>query len=138
MTYLNSYLTKRNIYIFIFLIILVSGILFFRNKVNPVAINGESISINESKNLAKKVGKLMFVPKDEVPTIATVVNPEDLKGQSFFVDAKAGDKVLIYKNAKKAILYDPIADKIITIAPLLLGEEGSKNNPGLSTPVLRY
>jgi hypothetical protein len=63
------------------------------------------------------------------------MNPENLKGQSFFADAKVGDKVLIYKNAKKAILYDPIADKIITIAPLIVGEQGSE---GLNTPIFKY
>ena len=31
-----------------------------------------------------------------------------------------GDKVLIYSNAKKAYLYDPVSDKIINIAPLNL------------------
>ena len=54
----------------------------------------------------------------ETPTIATVSDPEALKNQAFFVDAKKGYKVLIYSNAKKAFLYDPSADKIVNIAPL--------------------
>lgn len=72
----------------------------------------------EVKSLVSKVGRLMFLPTEETPTIATVSDPEALKDQAFFTDAKKGDKVLIYSNAKKAILYDPEADKIVTIAPL--------------------
>lgn len=83
---------------------------------------------NEAKILAKRVGELMFLPQDELPTIATVSDPDALKNQSFFIDAKKGDKVLIYSNAKKAILYDPVANKIITIAPVNLSPEESQNN----------
>ncbi len=63
----------------------------------------------------------MILPNGETPTIATVSDPEALKDQVFFVDAQKGDKVLIYSNAKKAILYRPGDDKIITIAPLNTG-----------------
>ncbi len=63
------------------------------------------------------VRRLMVLP-DEMPTIATVTEPEKLKNQSFFEHAKTGDKVLVFTNAKKAVLYDPVADKIIEVAPL--------------------
>lgn len=75
-------------------------------------------SLAEVKSLTKKVGDLMVLPSDEMPTIATVSDPEALRDQAFFADAKIGDKVLIYSKAKKAILYDPTQDKIVTIAPL--------------------
>jgi hypothetical protein len=39
------------------------------------------------------------------------------------VDAKKGDKVLIYTNAKKAILYDPELNKIVNVAPLNIGDQ---------------
>lgn len=74
----------------------------------------------EASILVEKVGKHMFLPKDENPSVATVTDPEKLRNQNFFSDAKKGDKVLIYSNAKKAILYDPNSDKIVTIAPILL------------------
>jgi len=76
------------------------------------------IAEKEAQDLAERVGMLMVLPTDETPTIATVSDPEALKGQAFFIDAKKGDKVLIYTNAKKAILYDSVINKIITIAPL--------------------
>ena len=72
----------------------------------------------EVKSLIEKVSRILVVPTDETPTVATVSDPDALKGQAFFADAKKGDKVLIYSNAKKAVLYDPVQDKIVTVAPL--------------------
>ncbi len=85
--------------------------------------NTNQASQAEVKSLVERVGRLAVLPTDETPTIATVSDPEALKNQSFFANAKKGDKVLIYSNAKKAILYDPDIDKIITIAPLNTEQE---------------
>ncbi len=75
----------------------------------------------ENQALLKAVGRLLILPTDEQPTIATVADLSKLKGQAFFANAKLGDKVLIYTNAKKAILYRPSEDKIIELAPLNIG-----------------
>lgn len=72
----------------------------------------------EAKALAEKVGRLMTLPKDEVPTVSTVSDPSKLASQSFFAKAEIGDKVLIYTQAKIAVLYDPSTDTIINVAPV--------------------
>lgn len=77
----------------------------------------------EAQILVRRVGELVLLPKDEVPTIATVSNPELLKDKPFFAEAKKGDQVLIYSNAKKAILYDPKINKIITMAVINISAE---------------
>ena len=78
----------------------------------PVAVK------NDAQTLIAEVSKLIALPQDEVPTIATVSDLEALKSQIFFANATLGDKVLIYTKAKKAILYDPVNKKIIEVAPL--------------------
>ena len=75
----------------------------------------------ETQTLLNKVGRLIVLPEGEQPTIATVSDAERLKDQPFFAKAKNGDKVLIYPNARKAILYDPISDKVIEVAPVNIG-----------------
>ena len=83
----------------------------------------------EVLDLVAEVGKLIVLPEGEIPTAATVSDPEILKDQPFFKNAKVGDKVLIYTNAKKAYLYDPAAHKLIEVAPLNLAAPSSEQLP---------
>lgn len=82
-------------------------------------------STQSDADLIAAVGKLIILPTDETPTIATVTDLSKLKDQPFFAQAQVGDKVLIYPKAQKAILYRPSEDKIIELAPLNLGSSQS-------------
>ena len=70
-------------------------------------------------------GKLISLPAGETPTVATVSDLAPLKDQPFFKDAQIGDKVLVFKESEKAILYRPSTNKIVTVAPLTGGAEVS-------------
>lgn len=83
--------------------------------------NPNQASAVEAQVLVNNVGKLIELPAGENPTIATVSDLTKLQDQPFFAKAKNGDKVLIYSNAKKAILYRPSINKIIEVAPVNLG-----------------
>lgn len=126
--------SNKNIVVVLVLLVVIlggtSGYLF--KKMRAQQTTPEQIALAESKDLAKKVGMLIVLPADESPTIATVSDPEALKNQPFFADAKKGDKVLIYTNAKKAILFSPELNKIVNVAPLNIGE-GTKTSAG-TTP----
>ena len=76
----------------------------------------------ESRQLIEKVGMLTDLPNEE-PTIATVRDTTKLQDQSFFQNAQNGDKVLIYTQSRKAVLYRPSTNKIIEIAPVNLGQD---------------
>lgn len=108
--------------IIIILLLALTSFYFYRKAKNDPNAQAQA----EVKSLVSKVGDLMILPSSETPTIATVSDPEALKDQVFFIDSQKGDKVLIYSNAKKAILYRPDEDKIITIAPL---NTDSSNTP---------
>ena len=56
-----------------------------------------------------------------------------MKGQTFFVQARNGDKVLIYSKAQEAILYDPVANKIVSVGPISLTQ--TNPTPHISGPV---
>ncbi|MBI5357887.1 hypothetical protein HZB74_03515 [Candidatus Saccharibacteria bacterium] len=72
---------------------------------------------------------MVEVPQGEEPTIATVQDVSKLQNQAFFKNAQNGDKVLIYSQAKKAILYRPSTDKIIEVGPVNIGDsQGSQQN----------
>ena len=92
---------------------------YFYNKSKvPTAEDLDKTAQAEVSKLVEKVGKLIVLPEGETPTVATVTDLAALKDQPFFAQAKLGDKVLIYSNAKKAILYSVLLEKIIEVSPL--------------------
>ena len=64
---------------------------------------------------------------------ATVSDPSALAGQSFFTSAQKGDKVLIYSQAKEAILYSVSMNKIINVAPLNTGDTTATTTPSATS-----
>lgn len=88
--------------------------------------NPQEAAAAESKALVAQVSKIIVLPVDETPTVATVNNTEPLKDQPFFANAKVGYKVLIYTGAKKAILFDPVGNKIVEVAPINIGDSTKK------------
>ena len=101
-------------------------------KKNNPAANAQK----DTQETVAAVSRLIVLPTDEQPTVATVTDPTKLGSQSFFAHAKVGDKVLLYAAAKKAILYDPSINKIVEVAPLDLSDSnapaGSTNPPTVS------
>lgn len=78
----------------------------------------------ETERIKKEVAALIEVPENESPTIASVVDASKLSNQAFFAKAQNGDRVLMYAQAKKAILYRPSTKKIIEVAPINIGADG--------------
>lgn len=67
-----------------------------------------------TQELLEVVGTLVDLPKNEIPTIATVTNADVLRDvHPFFSKAQNGDRILIYKNNNRTILYRPINNKVI-------------------------
>lgn len=95
---------------------------YFYNEASALKKDPNKVAREETADLVAQVGKLIVLPEGEIPTIATVADPEKLKDQAFFSKAKMGDKVLIYTNSKKAFLYDVKNNKIVEVAPINIGD----------------
>lgn len=104
---------KIILWIIIFLILIFA---VFATRM--VYIKWNVLNTGKTENILERVAVLTDLPIGEEPKIVTVTNSEQLKNQTFFKDAKVGDKVLIFKESKKAVLYRPSTNKIISIAPL--------------------
>lgn len=75
----------------------------------------------EVKDILAKVGKLIELPTGEEPTVATVQDAEQIKSQPFFTKAQNGYRVILYTNAKLAILFDEKANKLINVGTINVG-----------------
>jgi hypothetical protein len=118
-------------YLFRFLIIAsilgLSGTSFYYyQQYRKIKISPEVAAQSENKQLVDKISVFMILPEGEEPTIATVSDREKLSEKDFFKKSENGDKILIYTEAKKAILYRPSINKVIEVAPLLMDQETSE------------
>ena len=88
-----------------------------------------------AQDIESLVGKHMSLPK-ESPSIARVSDKTALNGQAFFKQAQDGDKVLIYKKAKMAILYRPSTDRIINVSTISIDEVAEEEASPAATPTV--
>lgn len=137
---LGIFKLKKLIFVSIVILILagVGGYYYFQyQKTQKLLKDPTQITLAETKNLVDKVGKLIELPSEE-PRIATVSDKTKLIGQSFFARAENGDKVLIYAQNKKAILYRPSINKIIEVSSINIETETepqiSPSQTKISTP----
>lgn len=123
-------LTAKKALIVLIIIVLAAGAGYFYYKYNQA--NNEAKRLADPKvaatqqvdTLVSQVGKLVELPSGQTPTVATVTDKTKLSSQNFFKNAENGDKVLIYTQAKRAVLYRPSTNKVIEIAPLNIGSNG--------------
>ena len=114
------FMSSRLKYIVIFLILLILAVVavYFYiqyQNANNLLKNPNQQATAEATAIVARVGKLIELPTNENPTVATVSDKSKLANQPFFANAQNGDKILIYPLAKKAILYRPSINKIITV-----------------------
>jgi len=123
---------KKAKYIILALVVIaIAGLSFstyyFRSqylKVQGMVSNPQEASKNEIADIVAKISLSMVLPEEE-PTLATVLEADKLKEQPFFSKSENGDKVLIYTQAKKAILYRPSQNRIIEVSPFSPSNENN-------------
>ncbi len=102
-----------------------------RVRNNPLQAQEEKAQ-RDIAEVMEAVGKLMVLPENEVPTLVVIDDKENIgKDQEFFKWAENGDQMLIYRQAKKAILYRSSSNKIVNVAPVSEREdEVEEASPG--------
>ncbi len=109
----------------------VAGYFYYQLKWSQKVETGEEI-----KDITTTIGQFIELPSDETPTLATVTDREKLADQTFFLKAENGDKVLIYSNSGKAILYRPNTKKVIDMTTVNVAktEALAPNTPSPEVP----
>jgi hypothetical protein len=72
-----------------------------------------------AQEIVRRVRKLIAIPEDVEPTVATVVDVETLRERNPFYDnAENGDHLVV--TPERAILYDPDSNIILDVVPVQL------------------
>ncbi|MFA5828850.1 MAG: LytR C-terminal domain-containing protein [Candidatus Shapirobacteria bacterium] len=106
----------------------IVGMVYFYNKSKNVEIQNPG----EIEEMVKTLSVFMELP-DEIPTLATVTDTTKLESETFFKNAQNGDKVLIFPNSTKAILYRPSTKKVIEVSSVMVsGSQPAAPQPTIS------
>ena len=103
--------------------ILAIAVVYFYLQYQKIKKNPNIVAKQETDQLVEQVSKLIDLPKDETPTVATILDKEKLKDQPFFANAQNGDKILIYTKAKKAIIFRPSQNKLINVGSIAIDQK---------------
>lgn len=116
-------ITSKRVLITLNVLVLVGlavfGGIFFKKYQDTKSASPEKLQQVQVDETIREVGKLYTLPANEKPDVATVKDKEALKKQyPFFDQAENDDVVLIYKEAKLAILYRPSTKKLVKVGPV--------------------
>jgi hypothetical protein len=103
-------------------VLILGGLLVLNNPQKSTVTADPANEKADHQLLIDKVNELIDLPPEESPTIATVSDHTKLTDYSFFDDAENGDKVLIYTQSQKAIIYRPSTHRIVNSAPVSFEE----------------
>lgn len=120
----------------IFLVLSVSstGAAYYYYRQNQVIRkNPQAATEMDNQAILKKIGAIMELPPEK-PSIATILDREKLKDQAFFQKAQNGDKVIIFEQARRVLLYRPDTGRVIDFAPLILDAQPSTSSSTTVTP----
>lgn len=119
-------------------VVIIGGLAFFlqnyfhtRNELKKLS-DSKTAAQASDQQLINEVSAYVVLPQNETPTVATVNDVSRLKNQVFFLNAQNGDKVLIFSQAKTAILYRPSVKKIVEYAPINV--DASSGGTSSTTP----
>jgi hypothetical protein len=113
---------KIQLIIGLVVVIVVGGVAYHIHQ-NHLANGGGPSSQSQINKTVDEVGQLMLLPTGEQPTLAIVNNAAKYRSVSFFKNAQNGDELLVYAQAREAILYRPSINKIIAVAPLSVSSQ---------------
>jgi len=122
--------SKRILIIVLVCALVATSILagYFYLQMSKLKKNSQGLGQEEVQKVVSKVSHLILLPEGETPTISTLTDKDIslLKSQPFFSKAHSGDQLLVYTNAKEAILYSPANNIIVAVAPVTIGSSTEK------------
>lgn len=127
---------KKVIITILSIIILILGGFYYQTHYSKKAV--EKRAQAETIRLVKEVKKIIVLPESDVPAVFDIQDPVLLiNQQAFFAGSEKGDKLLVYPQLGKAIIYSPKRKMIINVGPVTFDQAKSiQSGTGVSTPTV--
>jgi hypothetical protein len=104
----------------VFVIVAMAAI-FFAGQFFATQSNSKTADDATRQRILGKVENLYMLPEG-TPTVALVQNKDQLSGQTFYDKVENGDYLVIYDQAKLALVYREAVNKLVNVAPIALGD----------------
>ena len=132
--FMNTTLSSRKkILAFVIVLALLAVILVLdmrrrrvEDQLTKLSVSTDQVDANSEENketarrVTQRVGRLMVLPADIEPTVATIVNIDALRSRNaFYNSAENGDYLLV--TPTRAILYSDKRNIILDVAPVQVG-----------------
>jgi hypothetical protein len=115
---------KKMVTIGVLLVVLCAVVAFVLTKIYPEKY-AKMRADREAATVINNVKDLIVLPEG-TPAIFDVQDPELLVGQqAFFAGVEKGDKLLVYPESAKAIIYSPRRDIIVNVGPVTFDQNES-------------
>jgi hypothetical protein len=103
---------KKAVLVSVLLLLVVASLLWRAHAERSVPASEAA-----TNQLIAEIADRAVLPKGEKPSVSTVVD-KNKADQAFLVNASDGDKVLLYFQAGRAVLYRPSTHQIVNMGPL--------------------
>lgn len=114
-----SFLRRYFLVCVAFVVLLCIAFAYESGRSSVYTAHPELASVEQAKTILGEVGKLIQLPTDEQPTMATINDAGSAKkSQPFLGNAINGDILIVYPTTKEAILYRPSTHKLIAVGPV--------------------
>lgn len=114
--------SKKSLFLGIVFLLMILGTLYFYNESKNLEKNPNKVNEEKVLKTVRRVEKLIDLPTGEFPTLAKISDTKELANNPFFEKAKVGDEVLFYPGSGKIYLYDPVANMIVDVATINIGD----------------
>lgn len=133
--------TKNKFLWFLVVVILVAlagGLVFLYTKYSETKKEVEKLSTvqgqqelskTQTQELLGEMRKIIIMPTNEDPVVATITDINQLKDKEFYKDAQNGDRVVVFANAKKAYIYSPERKLIVNVGAFQLDQKTQNQQP---------
>jgi hypothetical protein len=106
--------------VIVFAVVAIAAI-FFAGQFFATQSNSKTADDATKDRILGKVESLYMVPEG-TPTIALVQNKSQLNGQAFYSNVENGDYLVVYDQAKIALIYREAVNKLVNVAPIAVGD----------------